>query len=157
MDGHPDTEIATPAQDAALRITQRQRLKDQAEFLLRAYEALEPPTDYAGIEKAAKALMAVDKAMTQICTADDHEEDEMPEDGYTQTGAENRDPDRPANDDLAAWRDALERKILRFADARRRARMDATAQPGAVGGELRRNMVGPEGDATPAPAGRDGG
>ena len=55
------TPIATPEQRQALRRNQQQRLRDQAEALLRAVEALEPPQTYADTMRAAKTLLAVGK------------------------------------------------------------------------------------------------
>lgn len=61
-----ENEPHTPDELAALRRHQKQRLKDQAEALLKAYEALEPPQTHAEVDRAAKALMSIDKALDQI-------------------------------------------------------------------------------------------
>ena len=62
------TPIATPEQRQALRRNQQQRLRDQAEALLRAVEALEPPQTYAEAERAAKTLLAVGKVLDAVNT-----------------------------------------------------------------------------------------
>jgi hypothetical protein len=61
-----ETEPLTPDETAALRRNQKQRLKDQAEALLKAYEALESPQTYAEADRAAKALMSINKALDQM-------------------------------------------------------------------------------------------
>lgn len=60
------TPIATPEQRQALRRNQQQRLRDQAEALLRAVEALEPPATYKEAEQAAKTLLAVGKVLDAV-------------------------------------------------------------------------------------------
>lgn len=56
----------TPEQTAVLRRSQKQRLKDQAEALLKAYEGLDAPQTFAEVDRAAKALMSINKAIDQI-------------------------------------------------------------------------------------------
>jgi len=63
-----NTPIATPEQRQALRRNQQQRLRDQAEALLRAVEALEPPATYKEAEQAAKTLLAVGKVLDAVNT-----------------------------------------------------------------------------------------
>lgn len=60
------TDIATPAQRFALRRNQQQRLRDQAEALLRAYESLEPPTTASEVQQAGKALLIVGKVLDHV-------------------------------------------------------------------------------------------
>jgi len=59
--------IATSEQRRALRRYQGQRLHDQAERILRAFEALPDPTTIAEAERMAKALKVIDAVVTQIC------------------------------------------------------------------------------------------
>ncbi|MGZ3304455.1 MAG: hypothetical protein ACXU8U_01235 [Asticcacaulis sp.] len=66
MDTTRKTSIATAAQRQALRRNQQQRLRDQAEALLRAYEALEPPKTHAEAERAGKALLIVQKVVEAV-------------------------------------------------------------------------------------------
>lgn len=61
-----ENDIATSEQSGAPRHNQKQRLKDQAEALLRAFEALGPPQTYAEADRAAKALISINKALDQI-------------------------------------------------------------------------------------------
>lgn len=63
------TTIATAAQEDALRRQQSQRLKDLAEGLLQAFETLEMPKEHGGIEKAAKALVSLNKLMKTLYEA----------------------------------------------------------------------------------------
>jgi hypothetical protein len=58
--------IATPEQRQALRRNQLQRLRDQAEALLRAVEDLDPPKTHKEAEQAAKTLLAVGKVLDAV-------------------------------------------------------------------------------------------
>jgi hypothetical protein len=60
-----DLPLATPEQRRALRRQQGQRLRDQAERLLRAFEALPDPKTVAEAERMAKALKAIEVVVTQ--------------------------------------------------------------------------------------------
>jgi hypothetical protein len=62
-----DLPIATDEQRRALRRQQGQRLRDQAERLLRAFEALPDPKTVAEAERMAKALKAIETVVTQTC------------------------------------------------------------------------------------------
>ena len=60
------TPIATPQQRLALRRNQTQRLRDQAEALLRAVEDLEPPKTYKDAEIAGKTLLVLDRVLDAV-------------------------------------------------------------------------------------------
>jgi hypothetical protein len=60
-----DLALATPEQRRALRRQQGQRLRDQAERILRAFEALPDPKTVAEAERMAKALKAIEVVVTQ--------------------------------------------------------------------------------------------
>lgn len=62
-----DLPLATDEQRRALRRQQGQRLRDQAERLLRAFEALPDPKTVAEAERMARALKAIDAVVTQTC------------------------------------------------------------------------------------------
>jgi hypothetical protein len=49
-----------------LRGRQKQRLKDQAEALLKAFEAIEAPQTFAEADRAAKALLNINKVLEQV-------------------------------------------------------------------------------------------
>ncbi|HVZ30612.1 MAG TPA: hypothetical protein VG839_09480, partial [Asticcacaulis sp.] len=66
MENTQHTPIATPEQRLALRRNQQQRLRDQAEALLRAVEDLDPPKTHKDAEQAAKTLLAVDKLLDAV-------------------------------------------------------------------------------------------
>jgi hypothetical protein len=105
-------EIATPEQRRLHRAEQKQRLRDQVEVLLRALEAIEPPKDFAGVERMAKAAVAVNKALDTIC-AEDKSEDSQEEDEMDDTFEDGEK--RPPRDALDAWYVLLERKLDRLA------------------------------------------
>ncbi len=110
-----DNAIATPEQRRALRRNLQQRLRDQAEFLVRAVEELEPPKTHFEAEKAAKSLQAVmnvvDKVFARIS------EDDALDCRYQPTPEEEREH-------LASWQGVLDERYARFA-ATRRAKLDA--------------------------------
>jgi hypothetical protein len=62
-----DLPLATDEQRRALRRQQGQRLRDQAERLLRAFEVLPDPKTVAEAERMAKALKAIEVVVTQTC------------------------------------------------------------------------------------------
>ncbi len=110
-----DTAIATPEQRRALRRNLQQRLRDQAEFLVRAIEELEPPATHAEAEKAAKSIQAAMAVVDKLFTAMD--DDETLDYRHLPTAEEEREH-------LATWQAVLDRRFAYFA-AVRQARLDA--------------------------------
>ena len=112
------TPIATPEQRQALRRNQQQRLRDQAEALLRAVEALEPPQTYAEAERAAKTLLAVGKVLDTVNT---ETRDDLPTKPAWVTTA---DPvaEQAA---LTTWQAVLDHSLETLAEARRMNREGA--------------------------------
>ena len=109
---HTNTPIATPEQRQALRRNQQQRLRDQAEALLRAVEALEPPQTYAEAERAAKTLLAVGKVLDAVNV---ETRDDLPTKPAWVTTAE------PAVEQaaLTTWQAVLDHSLETLAEARR--------------------------------------
>ncbi|HVU83451.1 MAG TPA: hypothetical protein VHC50_01330 [Puia sp.] len=66
MENAHHAPIATPEQRQALRRNQLQRLRDQAEALLRAVEDLDPPKTHKEAEQVAKTLLAVGKVLDAV-------------------------------------------------------------------------------------------
>lgn len=62
-----DLPIATTEQRWAMRRQQGQRLRDQAERLLRAFETLPDPKTVVEAERMAKALKVIEAVVTQTC------------------------------------------------------------------------------------------
>jgi hypothetical protein len=139
MDGNPIThteitgdEIATPKQRRLHRAEQKQRLRDQVERMLRALEAVPDPKDFAGVERMAKAAVAVNKALDDICPEAQpneapQEEDEMNEE-FGPDGER-----RPPRDALDAWYTILERKLDRLAAAHGQKTISDELGPPEVG------------------------
>ncbi len=115
---HANTPIATPEQRQALRRNQQQRLRDQAEALLRAVEVLEPPTTYKEAEQAAKTLLVVGKVLDAVNT---ETRDDLPTKPAWVTTA---DPiaEQAA---LTTWQAVLNHSLETLAIARRTAREGA--------------------------------
>lgn len=107
-----NTPIATPEQRQALRRNQQQRLRDQAEALLRAVEALEPPVTYKEAEQAARTLLAVGKVLDAVNT---ETRDDLPTKPVWVTTAE------PAAGQaaLTSWQAVLNHSLETLAAARR--------------------------------------
>ncbi len=115
-----NTPIATPEQRQALRRNQQQRLRDQAEALLRAVEALEPPVTYKEAEQSAKTLLAVGKVLDAVNT---ETRDDLPTKPAWVITAE------PAVEQAAlnSWQAVLTHSLDTLASARR-MRRDADSQ-----------------------------
>ena len=107
-----NTVIATPEHRQALRRNQQQRLRDQAEALLRAVEALEPPKTYAEAERAAKTLLAVGKVLDAVNV---ETRDDLPTKPAWVTTAE------PVVEQaaLTTWQAVLNHSLETLAEARR--------------------------------------
>lgn len=71
-------DIATPAQTDALRRDQGQRLRNMAEAMLQALEAIDMPKDHAGIDRMGKALITVNRVMKTIYEPDTTMEKPVP-------------------------------------------------------------------------------
>jgi hypothetical protein len=123
------TEIATPAQEAALRRNQAQRMKDLAEGLLRAYETAEVPKDHAGIDRAAKALISLNKVMKTLYNADTSmaKKPELVRDADGAWGPEIVDEAADAQA-LTSWLPVLTRKLDLVARVGREKRIIAKAE-----------------------------
>ncbi len=105
------TPIATPEQRQALRRNQQQRLRDQAEALLRAVEALEPPKTYVEAERAAKTLLAVGKVLDAV-NATQPDDERIPP-------ASMRAPDPKAEREaLDSWKAVLDHSLDMLAQVR---------------------------------------
>lgn len=134
----------------AIRTEFFQDLAVMAFDLKRTAQALKSPEDHAGIEKAAKALSALNKAAREIFDAalDAPGDDEKTED---EDMADYFDSDRePDENDLAGWRNVLERKIGRVVDRRPMAELVAEPRPG--NGEGHGAELAPLGVGSPAAA-----
>jgi len=107
-----NTLIATPEQRQALRRNQQQRLRDQAEALLRAVEALEPPATYKEAEQAAKTLLAVGKVLDAVNTETRDDEPTKPAWVKTAEPAAEREA-------LTSWQVVLDHSLETLAVARR--------------------------------------
>jgi len=109
---HANTPIATPAQRQALRRDQQQRLRNQAEALLRAVEALEPPATYKEAEQAAKTLLAMGKVLDAI---NRETRDDLPT-----RSAERQAPDPQVEAiALTSWKAVLDQSLDILAESRR--------------------------------------
>ncbi|MDI7775391.1 hypothetical protein [Asticcacaulis sp. EMRT-3] len=107
-----------------LRLQQEDRLRVQFEALLSAYEAA---SDYAAVEKQARALLAVRKTMKDIYPQNSVR-GEQGMDDETQDG----NHDDASAGSVATWQAIIERKLDRLAAARRAAGLD---QPSQAGGD----------------------
>jgi hypothetical protein len=105
------TPIATPEQRQALRRNQLQRLRDLAEQLLRAVEALDPPETHKDAEQAAKTLLAVGKVLDAVYA---HNSDDV---RYMPAGNVPPDPllERQA---LTSWKAIVDASLEVMAQAR---------------------------------------
>lgn len=110
----------TPERLRALRIRQERRLVALTNSLMTAAEAMKATGDFAGVEKQAKALIAVRRALSEIYTQN------SPCEEMDMNDERNRDS-APKPDDLDAWKLVLERKLDRLADTRAKAALDRPA------------------------------
>jgi hypothetical protein len=90
-------------------------MRDQAEALLRAVEALEPPTTYEEAEQAAKTLLVVGKVLDAVHT---ETRDDQPTKAVWVTMPE-PEAEMAA---LTSWQAVLGRSLETLAAARRLAR-----------------------------------
>ena len=132
MERHPD-DLANDL--AQWRQAMRLRAVAQADRLMTAFEGLTKLDTPLEVERAAKALKAIDAVAEQIFKADDpssadtdSEEDEMNDDmaGNTLVGRD--------------WRADLERKLHRLADARRDHGLGGAPAGGAGAAGLREGL-----------------
>lgn len=116
-----DTQGQTQIMREAINV----RLQRQMLRMVEALEAIEPPADHLGIERMAKAVMAVRKANEMINAVPEEDADN-----------EQRDLDAMYDDDLPpttgpdaldAWHTLLERKLARYAVRSDAQRVDSRA------------------------------
>jgi len=69
-------------------ISRLRRLDAQVERMITAFEATEAPTDFAGIDRAAKAITALTKAATQVDAAIREAEERVASEPKTRDTAE---------------------------------------------------------------------
>jgi hypothetical protein len=126
--GSAELDLDGPGE--AMRADHMQRLKAQLEILVRAMEAIDPPKDHAGIEKFARAISAVNKAVRDVNAPEkDHkpqstEDEDMGEDKNgkkIKPGMAINSSGDPQYDGMYDWQIELERKLIRLASARRQA------------------------------------
>jgi hypothetical protein len=121
------TELDLNEVSEVVQADHMRRLRVQLEALMRAMEAIDPPTDHAGAEKFAKAISAVNKAVRDV---------NAPQKDHKPQGTEDEDMDEnkggkkirpgtainssgdPQYDGMYDWQIDLERKLIKLARAR---------------------------------------
>lgn len=104
-----------------------------AEVMMSAFEEIAVPKDHAGIDRMAKTMVSMNKAIEVIFAEDPEEEDLQEEDDMD----EERESVRDAVD---AWRVILDRKLAGIAERRKAAGMacDGDFDPDQLSKEIDR-------------------
>lgn len=126
-----DTQCDVRAMHEAINV----RLQRQVLRMVEALEAIEPPSDHLGIERMAKAVMAVRKANEMINAVPQEDAD----DEQRELDAMHDDdlPPTTGPDALDAWAELLERKIARYRDAGKGDGLVPAAHAGGTEGDQR--------------------